>query len=196
MPHLKPVPREQLADFERRFAASEDRHGYVANSLFLLGWRPEILDAFTRLFGAVMGDGTVDRGLKQMAAQVASTASGCRYCQAHTSTAAAHAGVPPEKVAELYEFETSPLFSDAERAVLRLARDAAIVPNAVTGEHFEELKRHFSEPEIVELMAAVSLFGFLNRWNDSMATELEDVPLRFASEYLRGPGWEPGKHAP
>lgn len=194
MPRIKPLPREELAQFEERFQASEARQGYVANSLFALGWRPDILEAFTQLFGATMRDGEVDRGLKQMAAQVASTAAGCRYCQAHTGKAATLSGVAPDKVAALYEFETSPLFSPAERAVLRLARDAAIVPNAVTDAHFDELREHFSEPQIVEIMAAIAVFGFLNRWNDSVATDLEDVPLAFGTERLGAGGWEPGKH--
>ncbi|MDA0364965.1 MAG: carboxymuconolactone decarboxylase family protein [Chloroflexi bacterium] len=195
MPHVEPLRREDLAEYEAVFAASEERQGYVANSLFLLGHRPPILSAFMRLFGATMGDGEVDRGLKQLVAQVASTASGCRYCQAHTANAAHEAGVPAEKVAALFDFESSAHFDAAERAALRLARDAAIVPNAVTAAHFEALGRHFEQPQIVELMAVVALFGFLNRWNDSLGTELEGVPRDFAAEYLAAGGWEPGKHA-
>ncbi len=58
----------------------------------------------------------------------------------------------------------------------------------------EELGKHFSEPQIVELTAVVSLYGFLNRWNDSMATPLEEKPLEFAKKHLSGAGWEAGKH--
>ncbi|MBM3141226.1 MAG: carboxymuconolactone decarboxylase family protein [Chloroflexi bacterium] len=140
-----------------------------------------------------MGRGDVDPGLKQMAAQVASTAHGGRCCQAHAATAAHHAGVPQEKVAAPFEFETSAHFTEAERAALRLARDAAIVPNAVTAAHFEARRAHVRTPQIVELKAAVALFGFLNRWNDSMGTELEDAPLAFASRHLHDAVWEAGK---
>jgi uncharacterized peroxidase-related enzyme len=194
MARIPPLPREQLAEFEPVFAGAEARQGYVANSLFALGHRPEILSAFMQLFGAVMGRGEVDRGLKQLVAHMASTSHGCRYCQAHTATAAHHLGVPEQKLEALYEFETSPLFDEAERAALRLARDAALVPNAATDAHFEALRQHFSDAQVVEIVAAVALFGFLNRWNDTMATELEDVPVGFASEHLAAAGWEPGKH--
>ena len=68
------------------------------------------------------------------------------------------------------------------------------MPNASTPEHFEELRRHFSDEEIVEIVAVISLFGWLNRWNDTMATELEDGPLAFASKTLDPQGWAPGKH--
>lgn len=99
------------------------------------------------------------------------------------------------KVEAVYEFETSHLFSAAERAALRLARDAGVVPNASTPEHFAELKRFYSDPQIVELVSVISLFGWLNRWNDTMATELEEEPLTFAGEHLATHGWQAGKHA-
>jgi len=80
----------------------------------------------------------------------------------------------------------------AQRA--RLARDAAAVPNATTPAHFEELRRHFNDAQIIEITATISLMGWLNRWNDTMATELEDEPLTFASDHLSNHGWEAGKH--
>ena len=129
-----------------------------------------------------------------MVAQVSSVAAGCRYCQAHSAGSASRSGVPAEKIEALYEFETSPLFSDAERVALRFSRDASFQPNATTPAHFEALREHFSEAQTVELTAAIATFGFLNRWNDTMATELEDEPLTFASEHLAHGGWEAGKH--
>jgi alkylhydroperoxidase family enzyme len=95
----------------------------------------------------------------------------------------------------VWSYETSELFSDAERAALRLAHHAALVPNQATDEDFAELRRHFDDGEIVEIVAMIALFGFLNRWNDTMATELEEHPFALASEVLGGVGWDPGKHA-
>ena len=125
---------------------------------------------------------------------MASKAAGCRYCQAHEAVDAKMRGVPDEKIAAIWNFERSSLFSDAERTALRFARDASVVPNEVTPAHFEDLRKHWDDGEIVEMLAVVGLFGFLNRWNDSMATDLEDVPMIFASRTL-GDGWGgPGKH--
>ena len=56
--------------------------------------------------------------------------------------------------------------------------------------------KHFSDDEIVEIVAVIAMFGWLNRWNDTMATELEAPPLAFAEQYLAGRGWTPGRHAP
>ncbi len=98
------------------------------------------------------------------------------------------------KIADVWDFERSPLYDDAERAALRFARDASIVPNAVTPAHFEDLREHWDDGEIVELLAVVGLFGFLNRWNDTMATDLEEIPTVFAGRTIGPHGWTPGKH--
>jgi uncharacterized peroxidase-related enzyme len=195
MPHVRPIAREALEKYEPFFQVAEQMMGgFVPNSLFTMAHRPEILEAFMLLVGTVNGPGTVDPGLKQLVAYVASNAAGCRYCQAHTSAHAAHAGVEVEKIEHAFEFETHPVFSDAERAALRLARGAALVPNLVEAGHFEALRRHFDEPQIVELVAVCALFGFLNRWNDTMSTELEDIPRSFAERHLGASGWDVGKH--
>jgi AhpD family alkylhydroperoxidase len=139
--------------------------------------------------------GLIDRGLAQMIANVTSHSAGCRYCQAHTGAHAAAAGVDAEKIAKVWEFESSDLFDDAERAALRVARDAGLAPNLVTDSHFEDLAEHYSEEQIIQIVATIGLFGYLNRWNDTMATTLEEEPTYFASRHLSAAGWEAGKHA-
>jgi hypothetical protein len=69
-----------------------------------------------------------------------------------------------------------------------------VVPTLVEAAHFEALRRHFDEPQIVELVSVCALFGFLNRWNDTMSTELESVPRSFAEGHLGASGWDVGKH--
>jgi AhpD family alkylhydroperoxidase len=133
--------------------------------------------------------------LKQMVAQVASTAAGCRYCQAHTAATANNLGISEEKLADLWLWQTSDHFDAAERAALDLAFHAASVPNTTTDAHFDALREHYNEEQIVALVATISMFGYLNRWNDTMATSLEEHPTAFASEVLSAAGWEPGKHA-
>ena len=126
---------------------------------------------------------------------MASRAAGCGYCMAHTAHTAERVGVPTEKENALWEYETSPLFSPAERAALRVAQGAAQVPNAVTDTDFAELKNHYSEAQIVDIVAVIALFGFLNRFNDTMATELETSPIEAGKRYLAERGWTVGKHA-
>ena len=65
----------------------------------------------------------------------------------------------------------------------------------VHDEDFEELRRHWDDDRVVEIIAAISTLGFFNRWNDTLATGLEPLPLLFAEEHLSDAGWNVGKHA-
>jgi alkylhydroperoxidase family enzyme len=125
---------------------------------------------------------------------VASRAAGCTYCQAHTGHTAHRNGVDEEKLQAAFDYETSPLFDAKEHAALRLAHHAALVPNAAEDAHFDELRKHFDEEEIVDIVSVIALFGYLNRWNDTMATTLEQSPLAFGEQTLAAGGWQAGKH--
>ena len=103
-------------------------------------------------------------------------------------------GISDAKIAAIWEFRTSPLFDDAERVVLEFALAAGAVPNAVTDDHMARLREHWTDDEIVEILAAICLYAFLNRWNDTMATELEAGPRDLGDRVLAVGGWTGGKH--
>ena len=90
--------------------------------------------------------------------------------------------------------KTNDMFDAREKALCAFSLASGQTPNAVTTGHYVELRKHFSETEIVDLVAVISLFGFLNRWNETMATPLESGPAEFASSHLAQSGWEQGKH--
>jgi hypothetical protein len=118
------------------------------------------------------------------------------YCQAHEVARAHETGVSLDKISEIHDFERSNLYTEAERAALRLALAAGQHPNSATRRHFEELRRHYDDGQIVEIVAVVAAFEFLNRRNETMATDLEPEPLALAQKTHIGLGWEPGRHAP
>jgi len=158
--------------------------------------KPRLAKAFAQMTAAVWDpDGEVDRGFKRLLAHVASRTAGCRYCMAHTAGGALHFGVEDRKLAAIWDYQASPLFSAAERAALDLAVAGASVPNAATDEMFARLREHWSENQIVEIVAVIAMFGFLNRWNDTLATPLEDEPIEIGEKYLAAHGWDAGKHA-
>ena len=196
MPRIAPRKREDVPELEDVFLRAERALGFVPNSFFVMARSPGMLRAFSRLSREVMGvPGKAPLGLKRMLAYMASRSAGCQYCSAHTASAAVDVdGVPAEKIEAIFEYETSPLFSEAERAALRMAQSAGSVPNAVTDGDMAALKRHFDEDRIVELVGIVCLFGWLNRWNDTMATPLEERPVAFGERHLARSGWDPAKH--
>lgn len=195
MPRLQPLKREDCTEVEGALHLAEQRLGFVPNSMLILARKPAILDAFSDLAHAVWAPGRVPGALKGLIAHVASRSAGCRYCMAHTAGAALNRDVPAEKLASVWDYETSPLFSEAERAALRLAQLAGQVPNAVSEEDFAALKAHFDDEAIVEIVALIAVFGFLNRWNDTMATPLEPEPMAVGERHLAAAGWAVGKHA-
>jgi uncharacterized peroxidase-related enzyme len=193
-PRLEPLPpAPELKDL---FAPFEKSLGFIPNSALIMQRKPKILQAFSQLVGAINGpEGELDRGFRRLLSHVASRAAGCRYCMAHTAGGALRFGVDEAKLAAVWDYRSSPLYTEAERVALDFALAAAAQPNDVTDEMFAGLRKHFSDGQVVEIVAVISLFGFLNRWNDTMATPLEEEPIHVGEKFLAGHGWSAGKHA-
>ena len=154
--------------------------GYLPNDVLTLCHWPELLQSLSGLVQTILQSGQVDPTLKRLIGVISSHTQGCTYCTAHAGYGANQLGVEAEKIAAVFEFETSPLFSAAERAALRVAWHGALQPSAVTDDDIAALTPHFSQQEIVEIVAVLSLYGFLNRWNSTLNTELEAPPTDFA----------------
>lgn len=195
MAHLEPLPASTTPELADDFAIFERILGFVPNSLLTMQRRPKMVKGFGVLTKAVMDpEGPVDLGFMRLVAHFASRAAGCRYCEAHSLIAAGIHGIPDEKIAAVWEYADSPLYSEAERVALDFALAAGAVPNAVDPALMARMKEHWSEEQIVQILGAVCLYGFLNRWNDSMATELEDAPKALGEAVLRRGGWTSGRH--
>lgn len=194
-PRLAPLPPEHTPELEEQFEATRKRMGFIPNSVLIMQRRPKMMRAYTQLAEAVWDpDGSVDRAFKRMIAHVASRSAGCNYCMAHTADNASRLGIEQQKLDAVWDYQSSPLFTDAERAALDVAVAAGSVPNSVTDEMFTQLRKHWSDDEVVEIVGVISMFGFLNRWNDTFATPLEDEPLEFGEKHLAAHGWDAGKH--
>jgi len=113
---------------------------------------------------------------------------------AHSAGASLRLGIAENKFDAVWDYRTSPLFSEAERVAIEFTVAASSQPNEVTDELFERLKQHWTDGQIVEIVGVIALFGFLNRWNDTMATPLEEEPARVGEKHLAKRGWSVGKH--
>jgi uncharacterized peroxidase-related enzyme len=197
MARMEPLNKEDVPELADFFGVFEQRMGFLPNSLLTMAYRPELVQAFANLGKVVYTPSEgVPLQLRNMIANIASRASGCLYCVAHTGSNTLKPGseLEAEKLEQLWEYETSDLFSERERVALRFAQAAAVVPNAVEGENFEQMREHFSDQDIVDILSVISYFGYLNRWNDSMATSLEPIPSSVGETHLAKGGWRPGKH--
>ncbi|NVJ65030.1 MAG: carboxymuconolactone decarboxylase family protein [Gammaproteobacteria bacterium] len=195
MAFLEPLDKNLHPDLAADFQIFEEILGFVPNSLLTMQRRPDIVRGFGELTKAVMPkDGEVHLGFKRLIAHFASRAVGCQYCEAHSLVAAKIHGISQEKLDQIWEYQTSDLFTDAERVALDYALAAGSVPNAVDQELVDRMKQYWTENQIVEILGVVCLYGFLNRWNDSMATDLEESPKAMGERVLASGGWTGGKH--
>jgi len=181
---------EEVDDFYQRV------FGFVPNGVRIMAHRPDIVHGFIQLRRAVFDPATsqVPVELKNLIGHIASKAGGCRYCQAHAVFGAERAGTDAPRLEALWDYPTSDLFSDAERAALDLAAAAGTVPNLVDGELFARVREHWDDGQIVEIVAVIAMYGFLNRWNDTMASDLEDISREAAESALGAVGWQPPNH--
>ena len=169
--------------------------GVIPNSVRTMSRRPKVAKAFTELNMAVMECyGSVTPEFKRIIGYITSFVSGCRYCQAHTILGSQRFGADEDRLKDAWNYENSDHFTDAEKAALKYAHAAASIPNIVDDEIATELHKHWEDDDIVEITAVIALFGYLNRWNDSMGSALEDLPIDAGNKYLDKTDWEIGKH--
>lgn len=215
MAHVKPRAPVDVPALQATLEGAKAAMGFIPNSMLTMAHMPQLPMAFSMLASVAFGrdlkpmlaamakaipdaDGlarSLPGELVQLVAFASSIAAGCRYCQAHTSHSAHRQGASQAKIEAVLDYESNPAFSAAERAAIALALAAGSVPNEAEAAHFEALRAQFDDRQIVQLVAVISLFGFLNRWNDTMATTLEAAPVAFGETALGAFGWDAAKHA-
>jgi len=195
MARLQPLPPETTPELKAHFDFFLGTLGFTPNSVLTMQRKPKMVQAFAQLNAAVMDPaGEVDQGFRRLIGHVVSKVSGCLYCQAHTLLGAQNFGISDAKLADVWTYTSSPLYSVRERLALDFALAAASQPNAVTDAMFAQLQQHWNDGEITEILGVVAMFAFLNRWNDSMGTALEASPTAVALKALGAQGWTAGKH--
>jgi len=195
MPLVEPLAADHDAEVAELARFFNETLGFPPNSVLTMQRRPAIAKAFIELNKAVMENkGRVTSEQKRLIGYIASLTAGCRYCQAHTARAAERYGGSDERIADIWNYERSNLFTPAEKAAFAFAQAASSVPNAVDASVGAELRKHWSDDEIVEILGVIALFGYLNRWNDSMATSIEPGAVESGDKHLSSRGWSPGKH--
>ena len=195
-PLVSPLDRNSTKQAKEMATFYDETLGFTPNSLFTMMHRPRIAKAFLEMNQAVMENkGSVSSSMKREIAYLSSMTTGCRYCEAHAIRAAERYGSSKERLENIWEYKSNAAFSESDRAMFDLAIAASQVPNGVSEEIKARAKKFFSDGEIVEILGVVALFGYLNRWNDSMGTELENPAVKSAEKILEARGWEVGKHS-
>jgi len=138
-------------------------------------------------------------------------ASGCVHCQAHgafgvwdyTEADNFHAEIPEEQkgpliayIQSLMDFERSEYLEDDPgfKAALRFVRDAGRLPSRVTAAHIEELRRHYSDRQVQEIIALPVVTAWLSGSMQSVVVVTDQLSMSWALKNLGPLGWKPGVH--
>jgi uncharacterized peroxidase-related enzyme len=169
MSRISRVNRSQVSEeinalFDKIFA----QRGNVPNMFRVMAHRPEIFATMQAHFAAVLHTGTVPTRLKELIIVRTSQLNQTPYCLASHTRLAKNLGWSDDQLTNLADWPVREDFTVAGKAALRLAETVTRDAHAVSDEQFAELRTCFSEGEIVELLCAIGLFNYFNRFNDAL----------------------------
>jgi uncharacterized peroxidase-related enzyme len=182
MPRISRLKRDEVTGESR---AIYDRvlreRGNVPNMFRTMAHRPEIFETIIAHMEAVLNTGTLPKRLKELVIVRTSQVNRTPYCLASHTAICKRLGWSDRQLEALKDAggsgESSGDFSEAETVAIHLAEAMTLDPHNYSDAEFARLRSFYSEGEVVELMAAVGLFNYFNRFNDLLEME----PTRPAS---------------
>jgi uncharacterized peroxidase-related enzyme len=136
-----------------------------------LAHRPQIMVTAAAHMNAVLNTGTLPTRLKELVVVRTSQLNGTSYCLASHTAISLKLGTTPEQIEALKSWRDSALFSEAEKVALHLAEVMTADSLHYAEDDLAELKRFYSEGEIIELMSSIGLFNYFNRMNNVLQME-------------------------
>lgn len=163
------VPVE-IRPIYQRFAAE---YGPFLNQVKVFAHRPPALKHLMGMLLDFADEAVLPKRYLEIALVVVSKLTECTYCVGHHAPRLVDLGVGPEAVDRILD-DTVPGFDDIDHLVRDYAVQVTQNPQYMRDAIFAELRRHFSEEQIVELTLRTALCGFFNRFNDALQIEMED----------------------
>lgn len=182
-PFIPYVPDEKVV--ERLGAVVQPymkRMGFLPNALKLYAYRPEIAETLFRLNSNIMRDpsSTLDQFLKRKLSALASKTNGCAYCTAHCcnmlmrdKTSSEGWGLSQDELLKILDDDYKPA-NEMEAACFDFVRVASTDPSNVPSQVLDNLKKHLTPPQIVELACVVGFWKFYNAVHDSLHIPVEE----------------------
>jgi uncharacterized peroxidase-related enzyme len=144
--------------------------GKPGNIQKALAHRPEMLKNFLSFYASV--GRSLDRKLYELIYLRISLINGCRYCTQHHVASSKRVGLTAEDWAELKAGNYS-RYSEQERGALNYVEKLTRAPHEISNDDFDELKKNFSEPQIIDIHMLAGLANLTNRVTDPLGLELE-----------------------
>lgn len=188
MSRIKAKHIDELPELRELLLQGADTMGFLSEDGLIMAYCPDMLKGSGHMISSILGNGKIEPALKRMIGFIVSQSSGCQYCSAHTSFTAIKHGIEKEKLDAIWEYSTSELFTSKEKAALQLAYHSSMIPNQSSNDDFKELHKYYSTEEIVELVFTISLYSFLNTFNSTIQTTIEEKPLSVFSQIKKRNG--------
>jgi uncharacterized peroxidase-related enzyme len=176
---------EATPEVRELFEAGEAVYGRVLNTWQALAHRPEIFVAYMPYLRSIVGPGALDQRLKELVEVRTAVLNRCLYSASHRVRSARAAGVSEDDVVAVARGELS-RFSEREQLALELTEELTLrppevaytdAPQLVETATLERVRDSFTDPEIVELVAAIAIWNALARFHRVMGFELDmDAP--------------------
>jgi len=148
------------------------RYGGVLESARLWARMPKVFAALALLYGALdRRTSSIESTLRSLITVRVSLINGCHFCVDLNSFLVLRRGLDPEKLAAIADFDTSPLFSEREKAALAYAEAVTDSGRRPASKHFEQLRRHFDDDAIVELTALIAFQNLSSKFNAALGVE-------------------------
>ena len=172
------VEREQASGETLAFYdKAQDRFEMLLNIFKVFGHTPELGAVFTDMIMAILKDGELDWVTKELIILKATHRNDCQYCVVQHETLSKRLGISEEKIADIGDdrYQSSPHFTDAEKALMDLTVQIGVDANRVSGELWDRLHAQFSEPQIVEAVFTITIYIAVSKFGDALGVELEPV---------------------
>jgi alkylhydroperoxidase family enzyme len=158
-----------------RFAGWYTRRRYGSNltPVSVYGHHPRLLVGYAGFETAVERSHLVDDRVKALGELKAAAMVGCEWCMDFGSGLGIRHGVSERQLRELPRYRDSEAFSELERDVLDYATAMTRTPAEVTEEHFDRLRSHFTDAQIVELSTAIAIENFRGRFNHALGMDAQ-----------------------
>ena len=169
------ISRLQRSEVRPSSVAIYDRtlrdRGNVPNMFRTMAHRPEIFETIIAHMDAVLNTGTLSKALKELIIVRTSQVNRTPYCMASHTAICKRLGWTDAHLKALYDADESGEFDERERVAIHLAEAMTRDPHSYSDAEFARLRSFYSEGEVVELMAAIGLFNYFNRFNDLLQME-------------------------
>ncbi len=174
MPRVSEVGPENLpedaAEIFRRYVTE---YGPFENQAKIFAHRPPAVRHIMGLLLELSDEAVLPKRYLEIGLVVVSKLNECEYCVAHHAPRLTSQGFHPEAAAKILE-DKVPGFDEVDMLVRDYAVQVTNNFQYMRDAIFDELKKHFSEPQIVELTLRIALCGFFNRFNDALQISMED----------------------